>query len=327
VKTNRKWLNLKKISIFLIFEIVFTTLTFPFLIFYGPFENIKKIIVGSAMNTFSHQYIATFFLSDNAIQKILGDTQETVDLPTNDNITKTTFDKNSFSDKIELLNIDGGSFNGKLMIIHDPTKVTVGYSSQIPSIGETTSNIAKNNNAIAAINAGGFTDLNWTSTGGTPMGFVIHKGQVIYNQMKDENIKQDAIAFTKNGVMIVGKYSIKYLLNIGVKEGVTFTPPLIVNEKPLIKGDGAWGIAPRTAIAQRKDGAVMFLVIDGRSIKTFGATLRDVQEIFLNQNAITAANLDGGSSTTMYYNGKIINRPSDALGERSVPTVFMVPND
>ena len=67
----------------------------------------------------------------------------------------------------------------------------------------------------------------------------------------------------------------------------------------------------------------MFLVIDGRQIHSLGATLRDVQDVLLKYGAYTAANLDGGSSTTMYYNGKVINRPSDALGERAVPSVFM----
>ena len=56
-----------------------------------------------------------------------------------------------------------------------------------------------------------------------------------------------------------------------------------------------------------------------------GATYRDVQDTLLKKfNCENAVNLDGGSSTTMYYDGKIINRPSDGLGERAVPTIFYV---
>jgi hypothetical protein len=89
-------------------------------------------------------------------------------------------------------------------------------------------------------------------------------------------------------------------------------------------GDGGWGIAPRTAIGQRKTGEVLFLVIDGRTIDSIGATLKDIQDILLQYGAYNASNLDGGSSTTMYFNGKVINKPSDKLGERTVPTAFIV---
>ena len=157
------------------------------------------------------------------------------------------------------------------------------------------------------------------------MGFIIHDGKVVYNQIKNENVKQDTVAFADKGMLIVGKHSISQLKKYGVKEGVSFGPPLIVNGKPTItKGDGGWGIAPRTAIGQRENGEVLLLVIDGRSLKSLGATLKDVQDILLYYGAVNAANLDGGSSTTMYFNGKVINNPSDKLGERTVPTVFMV---
>jgi exopolysaccharide biosynthesis protein len=319
-----------KLSMFLIFQIVFAILTMPLLLLFGPFENLKRVYVGSAITTYTHQYLATAFLSQKAIDRIMAneiaDLTE-IDIPTNGEAVNH-FDTSLYTSKVEMFNIDGGSFEGKLLVVHDPRSVVVGYSSQIPTMGETTSSIAKRNKSIAAINAGGFFDPGWAGTGGAPLGFVIHNGRVVHNQIKNDTTKQDTIAFAKNGDMIVGRYSIKQLLEKGVKEGVTFGPPLVVNGRPTIKsGDGGWGIAPRTAIAQRKDGAVMFLVIDGRSIKSFGATLKDVQNIFLKHNAVTAANLDGGSSTTMYFKGKIVNEPSDALGERAVPTVFMISNE
>ena len=109
-------------------------------------------------------------------------------------------------------------------------------------------------------------------------------------------------------------------------EGVSFGPPLIMNGKKLItEGDGGWGVAPRTAIGQRKDGAILFLVIDGRQPGySLGATLLDVQNILYEQGAYIAANLDGGSSTTLYFNGKVVNKPADMLGERMIPTAFVV---
>lgn len=90
-------------------------------------------------------------------------------------------------------------------------------------------------------------------------------------------------------------------------------------------GDGGWGVGPRTAIGQRKDGTVLFLVIDGRQPGySVGATLRDIQNILFEEGAVIAANLDGGSSSTLFFNGKVINKPADLLGERMIPTAFIV---
>jgi len=322
-KKSKKGNILTKILIFLIFEILFTCATLPILIFYGPFENVKGTITGMSWNTLRHQYIAKFFLSDEAINRIISKNFAEDPLDNGEVLHKLKF-SSKHDDKIEVYNIDGGSFEGKLMLVYDPSRIKVGYSKNFPISGETTSSIAKRNGAVAAINAGGFKDVGWTGTGGTPMGYIIHDGKVIVND-KSNTVKQDTAAFTDN-MLIVGKHSVDQLLNeYGVKEGVSFGPPLVVNGQRTIKrGDGGWGIAPRTAIGQRADGTVILLVIDGRRAGSLGATLRDVQEIFLKYNAENAVNLDGGSSTTMYFNGKVINKPSDGLGERAVASVFMV---
>ena len=314
----------RRLLIFLIFELFFTCVTVPLFIFYGPFEDVKRTIVGASWNTLSHQYIAKFFLSDSAIARIVGSTYA-VDPTEQGEQLQIIKIGNSHDSKIEVFNIDGGDFDGKLMVVHDPTRIIAGYSSQIPESGETTSQISKHNAAIAGINAGGFMDRGWTGTGGAPLGFIVHNSEVVYNQIKNENVKQETVAFTKEGMLIVGKHSMAQLKKLGIKEGVSFGPPLIVNGKPTItKGDGGWGIAPRTAIGQKETGEVLLLVIDGRTLESFGATLRDVQDILLQYGAVNAANLDGGSSATMYFNGKVINKPSDKLGERTVPTAFVV---
>jgi exopolysaccharide biosynthesis protein len=314
----------RRLLIFFTFEFVFTCITLPFLIFYGPFDEDKRTIVGASWNTLSHQYIAKTFLSDKAIAKILGSAYA-VDPTERGEQLQVLKLSGEHDNKIELFNIDGGDFEGKLMVVHDPTRIIAGYSSQIPNSGETTSQMVKKNSAVGGINAGGFMDRGWTGTGGTPLGFIVHDGKVIYNQIKNENAKQETVAFTKEGMLIVGKHSMAQLKELGIKEGVSFGPPLIVNGKPTItRGDGGWGIAPRTAIGQKENGEVLLLVIDGRTLNSFGATLRDVQDILLQYGAVNAANLDGGSSTTMYYNGRVINKPSDKLGERTVPTAFLV---
>ena len=183
---------------------------------------------------------------------------------------------------------------------------------------------------MAAINGGGFTDSSsgdskWTGTGGKPVGVLISNGTVKYNDVNDETTKVDVMAMTKNGVLLVGPHSLSEMNELGVTDAISFGPAIVVNGKGTIKsGDGGWGIAPRTAIGQRKDGSILFMVIDGRQTSSVGATLKDVQNIMLQYGAINATNLDGGSSSTMYYEGDVINNPCDPLGERSVPSVVYV---
>lgn len=324
--TGKKSTFLGKV-LFFVFLLFFSAASMSMLVFYGPFQTVKRTLVGASWYTLSHQYIARFFLTDEAIARILGSTYAIDPTLKGEEVQTLTFGKNH-DDRIEVFNIDGGDFRGKMIIVHNPLTVVAGYSENMPKSGETTSSIALRNGAAAAINAGGFIDQGWTGTGGAPMGFIIHDGKVVYNQYKSESIKMDTAAFTNTGMLIVGKHSISQLKKYGVKEGVSFGPPLIVNGRPTIsKGDGGYGIAPRTAIGQKKTGEVIFLVIDGRSLESLGASLKEVQDILLQYGAVNAVNLDGGSSTTMYFNGKVINKPSDKLGERTVPTVFMsVPN-
>ena len=121
--------------------------------------------------------------------------------------------------------------------------------------------------------------------------------------------------------------SLNDLKKFSVTEAVSFGPALVVNGQETIKsGDGGWGIAPRTAIGQRSDGAIILLAIDGRTAKSLGASLKDVQNIMIQYGAYNASNLDGGSSTSMYNDGSIINNPCNALGERAVPSAFIVNN-
>jgi exopolysaccharide biosynthesis protein len=137
------------------------------------------------------------------------------------------------------------------------------------------------------------------------------------------------VGIDKDGQMIAGKYSPTQLLKMGVSEAVSFAPRFIVNGVGQIKdqADG-WGIAPRTCMAQKQDGSIMFAIIDGRQpTYSIGATLYDIQEIFLENGAIIAANLDGGASTVLVKDNEIINKPSSEYGERYLPTAWLVFDD
>lgn len=328
-RKKKKKFSFKIFIAFLVFEVVFTGITGPFMLYYGPFENAKSTMVGAAMTTLSHQWIATTFLSKDRINEILN-RNKIEDIQQNSENEEELQIKNTHDNTIERYDIDGKTFKGYLLVIHNPKRVRVGYSSKIKKAGETTSKIAKNNNAVAAINAGGFTDESangkqWAGNGGMPRGIIMSKGKTVYNDYKNDNVKDDIVAMTEKGALLVGKHSVADLKKKGVTDAVSFGPALIVNgKKTITSGDGGWGKAPRTAIAQRKDGSILLLVLDGKQVKRLAATLRDVQDVLYEHGAYNASNLDGGSSTTMYYEGKVINEPDSALGERSIPSVIYV---
>ena len=66
------------------------------------------------------------------------------------------------------------------------------------------------------------------------------------------------------------------------------------------------------------------MVIDGRLVSSLGATYMDLAEVFLSYGAVNACNLDGGSSSVMWFQGDYINSPSTYVGIRPVPTTFLV---
>ncbi|MEK6264472.1 MAG: phosphodiester glycosidase family protein [Clostridium sp.] len=330
---NKKTKTKTLILLFIIFELVFTAITGPFIVYYGPFKNVKTTVVGAAMTTLTLQWVVKSFLSDDSIKQIMKEqsVETIVQYSINDKDSGIKVE-NENDTNIERYEIEGKRYKGYVLVISDPTRIKVGYSSKLGKEGQLTSEIAKANGAIAAINGGGFSDkvdgALWTGTGANPAGIIMADGKTVYSDIKDENQKRDAVALTKSGKLLVGPHSIKEMRETGVTEAVSFGPALIVNGKKTINnGDGGWGIAPRTAIAQRNDGSIILLVIDGRQVNSLGATLREVQDLLYDEyGAYNATNLDGGSSSTLFYNDEIVNNPSDSLGERSVPSIIYVEN-
>ncbi|WP_273420808.1 phosphodiester glycosidase family protein [Veillonella caviae] len=303
---------------FIIMVFLFTVVTSPLVVLFGPFNNVKRAVIGAILQSRHPQYITWLFSSDE-LQNILG----TVGAVKSQDLFKF----NAREDQsLNLERIESPRYIGYILEIPDPRRIQVATAANIQEKGDTTSNIAKMNGAVAAINGGGFHDPNGTGTGRLPYGFILHDGEYIIGKDVGPDEDVDFVGFSKSGNLIAGNYDKTELGDMNAMEGITFGPPLIVDGKKMItEGDGGWGVGPRTAIGQRKDGTVLFLVIDGRQPGySLGATLRDVQDVLYEKGAYIAANLDGGSSSTLYLNGKVVNKPADLLGERMIPTAFIV---
>lgn len=309
---------------FIMYNTLISVLLAPFILFWGPFEALKVIAVGSVESSRHPQFVEAF-LSKEQISQIMHtyDNQGVND----GNISRSASDSDALDDitieDIKGKNYYGMTYKGKVMLIKDPKRVKVAVTSQIETTGERVTTMASNAHAIAGINAGAFYDPNGKGNGAFPDGITVHNGQVVYNNVGNKD--QSIIGFNEEGTLILKNMNVQEVKSEGIQEAVTFYPFLIKDSKSLITGDGGWGMAPRSGIGQTADGTVIFVVIDGRQpLWSNGAALSDLMNVFKDYHAVNAVNLDGGSSSELVYRGKVINKLCDIFGERYIPTSFVV---
>lgn len=289
------------------------------IVFYSPLTYFKELYVTTAMTTMTHQYLARIFVSEEEIQRIM---EKNKLKEPGENTNAGEVSAEAQSNNIQLVNINTVAYRGYLLIVSNPEKVTIGSTSHLGKKGMTVKDIVKEYGAIGGINAGGFADPGGHGKGGQPDGILIEDFNILHN---DNSRKHRIIGLDRNNVLILGTYTKEEIINLGIRDAVSFRPFIIVNGKPTItRGNGGWGIAPRTAIGQKKDGTILMLAIDGRQVGSIGASLKDVQDIMLQYGAYNAANLDGGSSTTLVYQDSVINKPSSKYGPRNVPSAFII---
>ena len=238
-------------------------------------------------------------------------------------ISDTTILTQEEKSMIEVIDIEKDTYRGKMMIVRDPSRVMVGTSGEYGKSckGKKVSKIAESYGAIAATNAGGFRDAGGVGTGGEPDGLVISEGRLKWGSL---GTTYGIIGIDNNNVLVVGDMTAQAALDRGVRDAVSFGPVLVVNGEAVeVNGSGS-GLNPRTAIGQREDGSILLVVIDGRQVNSLGASYSDVIELMLEYGAVNAANLDGGSSSLMYYNGEYINSCASMYGPRDLPTTIIV---
>ncbi|MDD6261687.1 MAG: phosphodiester glycosidase family protein [Clostridiales bacterium] len=251
-------------------------------------------------------------------------------------------------DGIQLVGVSGPTYSGYMLVISDPSRVSLCVSQSILdnaasggswwkySRGQQLSTMVGNSGAIAAINGGAFYDPDGEGNGGCPDGVLCYNGELMYwgpeaNGVYDwENVKVNVIGISYDNILILGQYTKSEFLELNIRDAVSFDNPdppfLVVNgSQSEIVGTGGSGIQPRTCIGQRADGAFLFLVIDGRGAGgSLGATQKEATEKLLEFGAVNAANLDGGSSSEMIVNGETVSRPCSLIGARYMPDGFIV---
>lgn len=298
---------------------------------YGPIEKFRAWYITTAMTTMDHQYLATWFYNEETINYVLehnrvieveGETDTSLINTDNNDEQPVTYeneyeravlerDKNHPEYKI--IEIKEKNFEGYLAMVYDPSKIHTLVTERLNVSGQYVKTMAENKKAVLAINGGGFDDENHNSSGGSPLGLTMAYGKVITS--KSYGGAGGVIGFDNDNKLVLGRWTAAQAKEKGVRDAVTCGPFLIINgEASTVVGNGGWGDAPRTAIGQRRDGIVLWLVVDGRRVGMPGADMDDLIKIMQRYGAYNASALDGGTSSVMVENYEVINDPIDSTG-------------
>lgn len=320
--------------------IIITLVLTIFLICHGPSESARNLFVTTILETGQLKFLASVFLSDSEISEIvsqnsLATMKEEVDTGL------ITVDENTEKELIEIHKVSGNNFEGTMMIVNDPSKISLATTYPWSEYGKELDKLVTENNAIAGINGGlYYSDAN---KGGRPLGVTVSNGEIQDMSLGANGLH--LIGFDEDNILRIidisnmNRNEIETLITTEkIRDAVSFQEEasdsnnhfvkLIINgEKRELNGMGS-GANPRTAIGQREDGSVLLLVTDGRGKNGhLGATAADLIEIMSEYGAINAANIDGGSSSTMYYNGKYLMDSVTFYYSNSswrLPTAFIV---
>lgn len=319
-----------------------------FFLAYGPFSFFRDFLVTTAMTTMNHKYFAYVLYSEDMVKQTLDNNRviESDEATDTSAISTATAEDTGVYESIyeeqilkrdegnnvyKVVDIKGSTWNGYMVVVYDPSRLRLVFSKKYGKGGDYVSTIAEDNNAYIAINASGVQ----TKVGVNRItGEAILDGK-IKDQGRDINKGGGLIGFNKDNVLVLTKKSAKEAISeYNMDRAVEFGPFLVVNGKmATFKGNGGWGIANRTAIGQRQDGIVLLMVIDGRTTKSAGISMKELAELFVKYKAYNASNLDGGGSSILYgkrnlddKKSKVINNPVGYgySGERRLPNAWVI---
>ena len=309
----------------IVFILLFSLVALCHTLLTGPSVTVRDQVVLSAMQASATKWLPGLFLDDELVEEICArsaDVQEEVismgafvgsssiesDITHLADASSSTF-VDEWADAVDGMiykTYSGATYKAYILIVKDPSRVYVGTSSDFQSenvLGERIFEIVEREGAIAAINAGEYWDVGGKGTGGAPIGLTYSKGDCVW----DDGLKRTFIGFDDDHVLHAFNSITRTKADaLGIRDAVSFQTGnvLITNDGENVTlhySEGNVGMAQRTAIAQRADGAVILVVTDGRTASSLGATRKDIIDLLFSEGAVVAGMLDGGSSTMMYY--------------------------
>ena len=325
------------ITLGMVFIALVLTIT---LICHGPSESAKELFATTILETGQLKFLANVFLSKDELQKIVDkNSLQDMDDEVDKNLINT--EGNKEKELIEINNVSGDGFEGTMMVVNDPSKISLATTYPWSEYGKELGVIVDEAGAIAGVNGGIYYSSG--NKGGRPYGVTVSNGEI-----QDITLGWSGlylIGFDENNLLRIislegmNKSAVeKMVKEEKIRDAISFQEEssdannhfvkLIINgEKRELSGKGS-GQNPRTAIGQRKDGSVLILVTDGRGKNGhLGATASDLIDIMAEYGAVNAANVDGGSSSSLYYNKKYLRTSVTFYYTNSswrLPTAFVV---
>ena len=334
-KTMRFWDRVAGFIIVTVLVVGCFCLGLEYVIIKGPSPALRDMFISTMNETRRFRFIPRLFLTEQEYYELTRREETNTDIQADANLISVAAHDGAYQegenhtdayglvdedgDGIILVDIKGNGYMGYMTVVLDPKRVFVGMPDSYGGIGLTLEELVQKYDAIGGVNAGGFKDDGGGGLGGIPEGLTIVDGHC-YNNDTDKT--EGFAGLDKEGILHVGFYTQKECEDKGIINAVSFGPILISNGEPAEMYSSS--VNPRTAIGQRADGAILMLVIDGRQVHSTGATYQDMTDILLDYGAVNAINMDGGSSTVMYYKDHYVNSCSAENGQpRPLPNAWL----
>ncbi len=241
-------------------------------------------------------------------------------------VTDTSYDDGSIQISIETLRLDDTTYYVAdiQLASADSLKTAFAQATYGRNIKATTSEIAAENNAIFAINGDfyGFRDT----------GYVIRGGQLYRDTASSTAQTEDLVIDSDGNFSIINESEVtaQQLLEQGAVQVFSFGPALVEDGQIVVSTgeevDQAMTSNPRTAIGQISALHYLVIVSDGRTSESAGLTLYQLATLFAQRGCTVAYNLDGGGSSTMVFNGNVVNNPTSgrSITERAVSDIVYI---
>lgn len=228
-----------------------------------------------------------------------------------------------FTDGVRFDRVKKERFTANVLLVKDPSRVFVAVASDFSSdaAGLYITDLCERDGLTAAVNGGADK-----SGGAKPGGLVISEGKVLAG---GDASYDTVVGFTQDGVLEVSGMTQGEIANGRFRDALNVGQALISNGEVVYKPNGEVVTSadlpnPRTAIGQLADGTVMLVCVDGRMATSLGASLEELCGLFSEYGAVTAANLSGGASSAMVYEGELVSTPSSLYGTKRLPTFIGV---
>ena len=281
--------------------------------------------------SFSYSMLKTFVLAETISTVATTSTSSNAAAASQAAKTATVTDS-SYKDDNITVNLSETTVNNTQVYVADITlsssdylKTAFAQNAYGTNVTAKTSVTAADNNAILAVN-GDYYGANST-------GYVIRNG-VVYRDTVREDSSNGDLAIYKDGsfkVVYEDQISAEQLVNDGVVNLLAFGPALVENGEIAVDTNTEVGQAmasnPRTSIGMIDENHYIIVVSDGRTSESEGLSLYQLAEVMKSYGAKTAYNLDGGGSSTLYFNGQVINKPTtggNKISERAVSDIVYI---